>query len=204
MSPNEAKAIGHRAMKLWPTTINAEQAGVLVARLVLLNIPADSANGVLDAECATPTTAKVGRVAALVARFEAEHRQARTAMTTSAGTGEHPVDRLCREILTLQARSRERMGEPYARAVAWKLWTTWRNALADAGMTLADATDWLVANTEVEHGWVDALEAKYAAGRARQAARMARMRDGFAPSLPAARKAPGFYTRGEPQIGAVI
>lgn len=94
------------------------------------------------------------------------------------------------------------MGEPYARDVAWKLWTTWRNELADAGMTLADATDWLVANTEVEQVWVDDLEAKYAVGRAKQAARLRKLGAEYAPAMATARKAPGFYTRGEPQIGA--
>jgi hypothetical protein len=167
MTPTDAKAVAQRAMKLWPTTINAEQAGVLYNRLVLLNVKLDRAHEILDAECATPTTAKIGRVAALVARFEAEHRQDRTTTGIVAGA-EHPVDRLCRDILAHQARCRERIGADYARDTAWKLWSMWRNSLADAGMTLADAEAWLVENTEVEQAWVDALAGRIAAARARR------------------------------------
>jgi len=84
------------------------------------------------------------------------------------------------DICAIQARCRFRLGENYARDHAAMHWTRWRNDLCDAGMTRQAATDWIVANTEVEQAWVDDLEARYAAGRTRQVARMKRLAEQWA------------------------
>lgn len=79
------------------------------------------------------------------------------------------------DICAIQARSRDRLGPNYARDHAAMHWTRWRNELCDAGMTWEAATEWLIDNTETERAWVDAMDARYAAGRAKQIERLRKL-----------------------------
>lgn len=206
--------------KLWPAPrVNHEQLLALQPRLKDLPIDIGQAKTAVNEEFLNPSADKVPVLARIWRRLQGiakprregggEWRAPNTAAEVLlARMGPHaagwtPLQAMQSVILADQARYRERHGESYAKDHAWRQWTIWRADLADAGMALDAATFWLVANTEVEQAWVDAMEAAYAKGRARQRARLERMRDDFAPSMPTARKQPGFYVRGEPQIGAV-
>jgi hypothetical protein len=172
MTPHEVLEVCDKIGKLWPT-VTDEMLLVLQPQLAKLPIDTAQAMAALDDEFLRPTTAKVNRIAALWQRLSAiasTNRQER-----SAPTGPRTVAVVAGEVLALLARAAERQGREYARGMAWKLWTLWRRELIDAGMREADANLWLAENTPVEDAWVDDLERRLVAGRAKQTARMRKL-----------------------------
>jgi hypothetical protein len=188
MTGSDCINVASMIAKLFPT-ITPEQTLVLTKRLPELRIDYEQAIAALNEELLSPTTAKVAKVAAIWDRLK--RCGASTNQPGADGwkapetfgevlqaqwrSGEHPAQLVQKYILGLQAKCRERQGEPYAEAHAWKQWTVWRSDLIDAGMDRESATAWLVANTEVEQAWADDLERRMEAGRDRQVARFKRM-----------------------------
>lgn len=199
MTPPESIELCNLIGKLWGAKINDAQLLALQPRLK--DLPIDLAAGKLavNEEFLNPSTDKVPVLARIWRRLQGIARPRRD---NGAAPVAMTAERLCGEILGLLARSHERLGEGYAREQAQRFWTLWRNQLIDMGVSYADATAWLVENTPTEQAWVDDLERRLVAGRAKQVERFRRMAEAFAPALPVARKQAGFYTRGEPQIGA--
>lgn len=200
MTNQEAMDLCDKIGKLWPTTIGHDQLMVLHPRLLKLDISPEQAGLAIEEEFVSPTTAKIGKIAAIYERL-----QRCNAPTERAGSGEwrppntfgevlqaqqqtteHTSALVQRYILGLQERCRQRKGQAYATDHAWKQWTIWRQDLIDAGMGFADATRWLIDNTEVERAWAEGLYRNQASGRERQVERMKRLAEQWAAEEAAA------------------
>lgn len=182
MSQNDSIELCNLISKLWPTA-NDEQLMAIQPRIKDLPIDLDAAKLAVNDEYLNPSTEKVPVLARIWRRLQALAKPRRE---VGAVSGPPTAENVCNAIQGLLARTWERQGEAYAQSLTLKLWTIWRRDLTDAGMGYVAATAWLVENTPTEQAWVDDLDARYAAGRTRQVARLKRLAEQWAAEAGAA------------------